>query len=41
MKKLLLRRYKMKRTYYRMNINVLQIQDLNPLKFEHIVMKKM
>lgn len=31
----------MKRTYYRMNINGLQNQDLNPLKFEHIVMKKM
>lgn len=30
----------MKKIYYSMNINGLKIQNLNPIKFEHIIMKK-
>lgn len=30
----------MKKIYYSMNINGLKVQNLNPIKFEHIIMKK-
>lgn len=30
----------MKKNYYSMNINGLKVQNLNPIKFEHIIIKQ-